>query len=149
MTRSVRAVPRAIAAARRLLPALVACVLATALVFGGLRSGARFFFCAGMGSLAATPCCTPAHDDDAPLEAALDSQDDCCERLDLARMPEGTTRLPEPIRSAPLLTVLAPVQLALPTSLVAPQHRARARAATESPPPTAAERCALHRVFLI
>ncbi len=144
------------AAARRLLPALVACVLAAALVFGELRSGARFFFCASMGSLAERPCCTGpgGGQDGAPLDdpqAALDGEDDCCERLDLARMPEGTTRIPEPIRSAPLLAVLTPTEpsaqtLAPERSPLAPRADA---AATESPPPTAPERCALHGVFLI
>jgi hypothetical protein len=145
------AIPRGLARLRRLLPALVACVLAAALVFGGLRSGGRYFFCAAMGTLADKPCCAPAHADEgsAPIdEAALDGDDDCCERLDLARLPEGTARLPEPIRAAPLLAVLAPV----PVELTPPSPPVASRiwrAATESPPPTAPERCAIHRVFLM
>src|SRR5512140_2449178 len=134
----MRRFPRWLRAARRLLPALAACVVAAALIFGAFRSGARFFFCAGMGSLAERPCCAAAHDDrDADETARLDADDEdgCCARLDLGRLPEGTARAVEPVRTAPLLAVLPPVALA-PSAPVSPVMRA-AREATESPPPTA------------
>ena len=158
MGRLVRAVRISRRAARKLAPVLLACALAVALVFGGLRSGAHYFFCAGMGTLAEKPCCAPAEPADAPDESAAragDGDDDCCQRLDLGRLPESAAgRMPEPIRSAPLLAVLAPVDAA--TSAVRQLARlhqwelgSAARGAGESPPPTAPERCALQGVFLI
>jgi hypothetical protein len=150
MSRLVRAARHGLGAARRRVPALLACLLAVAVVFGGLRSGAHLFFCAGMGSLADKPCCAPARDGDSSRDSALreGGDDDCCAGLDLGTVPEGTATAPEPIRSAPLAMVRAPVPLQVtpPASAVSPRA---GRDATESPPPTAPERCALHRVFLI
>jgi hypothetical protein len=158
MTR--RVLPLLLRSLRRLVPAVVACVVAMALVAGVLRSGASVFFCAGMSRLAAHACCEEAKAE-APHEGkdagsiaaqgpAVDEGDRCCTRLELARLPQVTERAPEPVRAAPLLTVLPRVAVTtLSTASPASFVRRPDRTAFESPPPTAPERCALHRVFLI
>lgn len=155
MTR--RVLPFLLRSLRGLLPAAVACVVAAALVAGVLRSGASVFFCPGMSRLAEHACCAGEAAHEGTVEGGVASSgpavgegDRCCTRLDLARLPQVTERAPEPVRDAPLLTVIPRVAVATISTAPAASFAQRLdRTPFESPPPTAPQRCALHRVFLI
>ena len=137
------------AAARRLVPALLSFVVAVALVAGVARAGAAYFFCPWTDQLAAHPCCANGHEDDGgPTDRVDATRKECCEAGRLAALPRVTTATPLVPPSAPLVAVL-------PSLSDAPQCEALVSAPRnfifreKGHWPTALERCARSRVFLL
>jgi hypothetical protein len=82
------------------LPALVRLLVAVAVLVGPLQSGARYFYCEGLGLLASDPCARATGDGPrCPPQSLERLHDDCCQHITMPTVPDGA-RVDQP-RVAP------------------------------------------------
>lgn len=115
------------------------------LLFGMVRSGARYFHCPAMGAVLTASCCGErdrgGDDDGAPVVDAPD----CCEGRRLGTLPGAATSPGLEVLGAPLSAILPPFSLSPASIERAPA--VRITHAARAGPKTARERRAVLMVW--
>jgi hypothetical protein len=93
--------PHAVVAAAHL-------VLAFAVLFGIVQSGARYFYCDALGLLPSDPCAEAARDGATrcPLGTVSEHHADCCEIVFLAEMPQAARAAGPSVAPAALVAII-------------------------------------------
>jgi hypothetical protein len=108
------------------------------LLVGIARSGARYFYCAMMGTALSHACCAAA---DEPADGPAVDAPECCEKRQLERLPSGSAVTPFELESLPP-TEIAPTNA---VEIVVHMHAATsiAHEARAGPPPPARRRATI------
>jgi hypothetical protein len=100
--------------ARRLVLEAAHLLVALAVVFGPLQSGARYFYCEALGELSVSDPCGPhaRGSDSCPFESVQRQSVDCCSVIKLPLLPSGAQSPEHTVPAACVSAVLAALDYA-------------------------------------
>ncbi len=124
-------------------------LLAVAVVCGTVQTGARYFYCEGLGLSSWDPCAQGAgHRERCPFESFERRTVDCCSVITLPSMPEGARAGESAVAPAGVVAVLPAVQDPAGRPRSESPRAAHANERWRKPPRSSSERRAELMVFL-
>jgi hypothetical protein len=126
-------------------------VLAFAMVFGIVHSGARYFYCEAYGLLPFDPCAKASSElhGKRPSDMLGERPTDCCEIVTLAATPQAARAAVPSVMPAPCVAVLPALWIAGRTDGLARSEGDRAFGSWRPPPRAWSDTRARLMVFLI
>jgi hypothetical protein len=124
-------------------------LLAVAMVCGTVQTGARYFYCEGLGLASSDPCAQRSdRDERCPFKSFERQTVDCCSVITLPSMPEGARADEATVAPAGVVAVLPAVEDSAARPRSENPRTSQANERWRKPPRSSSERRAQLMVFL-